>query len=380
VLELKTWCKTIEDSAQEQLENVRSHPLLTSHVAVMPDCHCGYGVPIGCVIAADGGVIPNAVGVDIGCGMAAIKTDIKREELSDDIVKAIMGEIRCRVPVGMVHHKEPVKEDRMPRSLKENLTVVKAESYSARKQLGTLGGGNHFIEFQSDEDGMVWMMVHSGSRNLGYRVANHYNKLAEEQCKRFKYDHLIKQGLAFLPCGTKEYEQYLSEMEYCMDFARCNRETILVSCVKALAGSANFVITRRVDIHHNYAALENHYGRNWMIHRKGAVCAREGVMGIIPGSQGTCSYITEGLGCRESFNSCSHGAGRLMSRKQACRTLDLKEQVKMMDDKGIIHSVSCNSNLDEAPGAYKDIDDVMEQQKDLVKIMHKLTPFAVIKG
>lgn len=262
-----------------------------------------------------------------------------------------------------------------------NLIVCMHEYQSALKQIGTLGSGNHFIEVQKGDDGHIWLMIHSGSRNIGFKVANYYNKLAIELNEKW-YSKVPKEWqLAFLPLDSEEGEMYLAEMQYCVEFALANRKLMMdrvKECVSEVCGDVRY--DKMVNIAHNYARMEYHYGKNIMIHRKGATLAQEGTIGIIPGSQGSASYIVEGLGNKESFESCSHGAGRKMGRKQAQRELDFDTEVKLLNDQGILHSIRNESDLDEAPSAYKNIDEVMDNQKDLVKIKVKLIPLAVIKG
>jgi tRNA-splicing ligase RtcB len=261
------------------------------------------------------------------------------------------------------------------------LPIVKREYYSALKQLGTLGGGNHFIEIQKGDDGYIWIMIHSGSRNIGYKVANHYNKLAIEINKKWHTQVPEKWELAFLPLESEEGQEYLREMQYCVDFALANRELMMSRIKLSIDEVVDGVIYEDlINIAHNYASLEHHFGENVMVHRKGATLAREGITGIIPGSQGTKSYIVAGKGNPESFMSCSHGAGRTMSRTKARNELNLEEEKRKLDEQGIIHAIRNKSDLDEASSAYKDIDVVMENQKDLVDILVELTPLAVIKG
>lgn len=327
------------------------------------------------------------VGVDIGCGMLAVKTSLT--EISTEALKDILGGIRRNIPVGMRHHKEPQQnklfgdlgdmEDYL--AIWANTIVCRKEFENARKQLGTLGGGNHFIEIQKGDDGHIWFMIHSGSRNLGFKVANYYNNLAEEINLKFKQDEVVKNDLAFLPQGTPEFDYYVREMELSLRFAYENRqkmsELIKIEFERVCGGSELF--ESEINIHHNYAALEAHYGRNVWVHRKGAVLARKGTVGIIAGSQGTASYIVEGLGNAVALNTCSHGAGRKMSRKKARQTLNLEDEKAKLESKGILHGIRNAESLDEAAGAYKDIELVMSEQADLVKILVKLEPLAVVK-
>jgi tRNA-splicing ligase RtcB len=369
---------SIEDGALEQIENAASLPFAFKHVALMPDGHQGYGAPIGGVLATQGVVVPNFVGVDIGCGMYSVKTYLHKDEVSTEQLKKIMGIIRETVPVGFGHN-EAAQEGMPLVSGTESVVIQQIES--ASKQIGTLGGGNHFIEIQYDEEGTIWYMIHSGSRNLGKKVADHYNKVAKQLNEMWFSSVDPKWDLAFLPIETPEAKDYMEEMQYCVDFALANR-ALMGERVENAFGSVLDVgeFSEPINIAHNYAAWENHFGQNVIVHRKGATRARYGEVGIIPGSQGTASYIVEGLGNPDSFESCSHGAGRKMGRKDATRRLDLKEEIQKLDDQGIIHGIRNVSDLDEAAGAYKDIENVMEQQTDLVRVLVKLRPLAVVKG
>ena len=381
---IKLWLKDIDSGAMEQAKNIANLPFVHSHIAVMPDAHMGYGMPIGGVMATEEAVVPNAVGVDIGCGMCAQKTSLR--SLNSEQLKGIMRLIGKSVPVGFKHHRKPQDTQMMPEPAEKGVTladlqVVSREYRNALTQLGTLGGGNHFIEIQKGSDGFIWIMIHSGSRNLGYRVANFYNKLAITRAGSFGPAIPKNQQLAYLPIDSAEGEQYLREMDYCVAFALANRRLMMKRVKEALqtiAGQVQF--GEFINISHNYAAFETHFQKNVLVHRKGATSAREGETGIIPGSQGMPSYLVRGKGNRESFTSCSHGAGRKMGRKQARRSLDLRKERKKLEDQGILHAVCGRRDLDEAPGAYKDIDQVIENQLDLVEVIVTLKPLAVIKG
>jgi tRNA-splicing ligase RtcB (3'-phosphate/5'-hydroxy nucleic acid ligase) len=378
---IKLWLEDIEEGALAQARNMANLPFVFKHIAIMPDSHRGYGMPIGGVLATKGVIVPNAVGVDIGCGMCALKTSL--DNLSTETLKKIMSGIRELVPLGFDHHKEKQEIALMP----SNETIVKngmveRQFESARKQIGTLGGGNHFIEIQKGSDGHIWIMIHSGSRNIGLKVAEHYNKLAQNLNERWHSGVEKSMNLAFLPIETQEAKDYFNEMQYCVDFAFANRRLIMNNIISVFTDCfhGNFSELEFVNIAHNYARWEHHFNTNVIVHRKGATSAKEGETGIIPGSQGTKSYIVKGKGNAESFESCSHGAGRVLGRKQAERTLDLEAEIARLDEQGIIHSIRSKSDLDEAPGAYKNIDIVMENQKDLVDILVELSPLAVIKG
>lgn len=373
-----SWCNNPEEGAIKQAMNISEHPWLVGNVCLMPDTHEGYGMPIGGVVALDNAICPNMVGVDIGCGMLAVRTSLK--EISVDNLKSILGEIRSSIPVGFNHHKTAqshlIFEDH-----RWNLPICGQEFESAKHQIGTLGGGNHFIEIQKGSDGFIWFMIHSGSRNLGYKVAKYYNDLANELCSRWKQDKIVKDQLAVLPIGTKEARDYINEMNLCLEFSNANRDhmsNFIKEAFNKVIGNVTY--DEPINIQHNYATLEHHYDRNVWVHRKGATLARENTVGIIPGSQGTSSYIVKGLGNEASLCSCSHGAGRRMSRSKAKQELNLKEEQEKLDKKGILHAIRGKNDLEEASSAYKDIDVVMEEQKDLVEILVKLEPLAVVKG
>jgi len=377
-LPIKAWLDDIEDGALKQAYNLAELPFVYKHIALMPDAHVGYGMPIGGIMATKGVVVPYAVGYDIGCGMCVCSLGIK--DISKEDLKKVMGLIRKRIPVGKNWHKEMKATGFLP-DLPDNTPIVEREYAKARKQVGTLGGGNHFIEIQKGSGGYIHIMIHSGSRNLGHQVAGHYNKVAVELNERWFSKVPKEWQLAFLPTDTDEGRAYMAEMEYCLKFARKNRafmmnEVIKIFVSEGISGPEETYL----DVAHNYAAWENHFGQNVIVHRKGATRAYEGERGIIPGSQGAFSYIVKGKGHEMAFKSCSHGAGRKMGRKDAIRSLDMAEQIDILDAKGVIHSVRNKGNLDEAPGAYKDIAEVMANQSDLVDIEVELTPLAVIKG
>ena len=379
---IKIWAEDIEPGAEQQLKNLANLPFIHQWVCAMPDCHQGYGMPIGGVIATKGVVIPNAVGVDIGCGMCAIKTSLT--DIPEEKLKEVLGCARKCIPVGFKHLEWSQDDSLMP-ELKDNMPIADEQYEKALFQLGTLGGGNHFIEIQKGSDGHIWIMIHSGSRNIGKKVADYYNKKAVELNELWHTSIPKEWELAFLPADSELAVAYLNEMQFCVEFALANRKLMMEIVIRILeqmnlipAQEAQSYANNMINIAHNYAQLENHMGKNVYVHRKGATRARIGEVGIIPGSMGTSSYIVEGLGNVQSFMSCSHGAGRRMGRKEAIRTLNLaEEQAKM---KGIIGAPRTQDELEEAPGAYKNIEDVMEQQKDLVKINVSLSPLAVIKG
>jgi len=382
-LPIKLWLNEIEDGAMKQAINLANLPFAFNHIVIMPDCHQGYGMPIGGVLATKGVVIPNAVGVDIGCGMSAVRTSLNDINISR--LRTIMYGIRDLVPLGFKHHKKSRNPERMPEgeSMKiDDLPVVSREYNSALYQLGTLGGGNHFIEIQKGSDGFIWLMVHSGSRNIGKQVADHYNNLAMKLNDKWGKSEYRKWQLAYLPENSDEGIIYWNEMQFCIDFAFANRQLMIDNILSVFINEYGEKIkfAPLINIAHNYASREKHFGEQVIVHRKGATRAKKGQTGIIPGSQGTNSYIVRGKGNKDSFESCSHGAGRVMGRKQAQRSLDLSKEIKDLDKKNILHSLQSKKDLDEAPSAYKDIKEVMKNQSDLVEILVELTPMAVIKG
>ena len=376
-LYIKSWCSEPEAGALEQAMNIAQLPFAFGHVALMPDAHQGFGMPIGGVLATQGVVIPNAVGVDIGCGMLACQTAL--QAMTKDEIKKVMGLVRRAVPVGFDHRKTPLEINKPPP--KESAPIANQEYNSARYQVGTLGGGNHFIEIQRGSDGYIWFMIHSGSRNIGKKVCDYYNKLAKNLSGQRAVAVPGQWDLAYLPVESDEGVQYLQEMGYCQEFAYKNREVMADLIADAFAEVMHrFGVQKTINVHHNYARLERHFGADVWVHRKGAISAGKGEVGIIPGSQGSKSFITRGLGNPESFSSSSHGAGRRMGRKEAERTLSLRDEIKHMDDLGIVHGIRGAGDLDEAAGAYKNIDVVMAEQADLAAIEVELTPLGVIKA
>ena len=356
------------------MRHLASPPFVFKHVAIMPDGHQGYGMPIGGVCATEGVVVPNMVGVDIGCGLCAVKTNLLADDLgyrdNRETLKKVMGEIRDTVPVGFNRHNAKQDPALMPENLPfggphSTFSVVERELDKAMTQLGTLGGGNHFIEIQKGSDGHVWVMIHSGSRNIGKQVADYYNRLAVELNEKWHASVPKAWELAFLPLNSTEGDCYRREMQYCVDFALANRQLMMNRVMEAMALAGGYQIEPMINIAHNYAAMEHHFGHDVLVHRKGATRARLGEVGIIPGSQGTKSYIVNGKGSRDSFESCSHGAGRKLGRKQACRQLKLEDEIALLDAAGVVHGIRSEKDLDEAPGAYKNIAEVMENQADL---------------
>ena len=398
---VKSWCENCEEGAVKQAANLAKHPVVFHHVALMPDAHQGYGMPIGGVIATDSAVIPAAVGVDIGCGMIATETDIPAERFADMAFRrAFQEKLKERIPVGEgVSHRETqnwegFEEYTANNGMRSNLWPSKLD----RLNLGTLGGGNHFIELQKSTalDGKgdpaggskVWLMIHSGSRNLGKRIEEHYHKIANRLCARFRVP-LADPDLAFLPIEEADGHYYFTDMLFALRYAKENRRRMMEAMKETVAEfvpEVNFL--RTIDIHHNYAACEEHFGKKVFVHRKGATSAKLDEIGIIPGSMGTASYIVRGLGNPDSFMSCSHGAGRRMSRIAASTTLTVEECDQAMD--GIVcerwhkykgyGKAKGRLDLSEAPQAYKDIESVIDAERDLIEPLVRLVPMASLKG
>ena len=398
---VKSWCENCEEGAVKQAANLAKHPVVFHHVALMPDAHQGYGMPIGGVIATDSAVIPAAVGVDIGCGMIATETDIPAERFADMAFRrAFQEKLKERIPVGEgVSHRETqnwegFEEYTANNGMRSNLWPSKLD----RLNLGTLGGGNHFIELQKstsldgkgDPEGgsKVWLMIHSGSRNLGKRIEEHYHKIANRLCTRFRVP-LADPDLAFLPIAEQDGHDYFTDMLFALRYAKENRRRMMEAMKETVAEfvpEVNFL--RTIDIHHNYAACEEHFGKKVFVHRKGATSAKLDEIGIIPGSMGTASYIVRGLGNPDSFMSCSHGAGRRMSRIAASTTLTVEECDQAMD--GIVcerwhkykgyGKAKGRLDLSEAPQAYKDIESVIDAERDLIEPLVRLVPMASLKG
>ena len=406
---VKSWCADCEEGAVKQAASLAQHPALFHHVALMPDAHLGYGMPIGGVVAAEDAVIPAAVGVDIGCGMIATETDVPAERFADMAFRrAFQEKLKTRIPVGEgVSHKttqdwEGFEEYTANNGMRSDLWPSKLD----RMNLGTLGGGNHFIELQKTtpleiggalgdralpdgDESRVWLMIHSGSRNLGKRIEEHYHKIASRLCSRFRVP-LADPDLAFLPIAEKEGHDYFTDMLFALRYAKENRRRMMEAMKETLlefAPGANFI--RTIDIHHNYAACEEHFGKKVFVHRKGATSAKLDEVGIIPGSMGTASYIVRGLGNPDSFMSCSHGAGRRMSRVAASANLTVEECDKAMEGivcerwgryKGFSKKAKGKFDLSEAPQAYKDIEGVISSELDLVEPLVRLVPLASLKG
>ena len=376
---VKIWANVneVESAALDQLRSIASLPWVFHHVAVMPDVHLGKGATVGSVIAMKGAVSPAAVGVDIGCGMAALKTNLRAKDLPDNL-HALRSRIEEGIPVGFSQHGEPVKAKEETELFEEfeQLTPEVQDLFGkARRQLGTLGGGNHFIELCLDTEDTVWMMLHSGSRNIGKTLA----EIHMWKAKKLEHNQaIVDRDLAVFLAGTKEMEDYRRDLFWAQRYAMANRQVMLKlywEAMREFFPEAKEEL--RVLCHHNYVSEEKHYGEDVLVTRKGAIRAGKGELGIIPGSMGTRSYIVRGLGNEESFCSASHGAGRKMSRNEAKKRFslaDLAEQTK---------GIECRKDsavIDEIPGAYKKIEKVMEQQKDLVEVVAELRQVLCVKG
>ena len=378
---IKLWLDDIEDGALQQAKNLANLPFAFKHIAIMPDSHQGYGMPIGGVLATKDVVIPNAVGVDIGCGMCVTETSLVYIT-QEDLLK-VVNLIKKVIPVGFNHN---LTKHEIPAIFDNYTPIIDKEFDKAQYQIGTLGGGNHFIEIEKGSNDHIWIMIHSGSRNLGKQVADYYNKLAIQLNSKWYSSVEKNKDLAFLPISSDEAVNYINEMTYCVEFALANRKLMMqriMECFNTVIPNITFPAFRGETINnisHNYVRQEHHFNTNVLIHRKGATSAKLDELGIIPGSMGTKSYIVRGLGNNQSFMSCSHGAGRKMGRTQAQRELNLEMEIATMNNQAILHDIVSINDLDEAPSAYKDIDTVMKNQENLVEILVELRPLAVIKG
>lgn len=403
VVPIKAWVQGVqlEWEARQQLINVAKLPFIHKHVAVMPDVHWGMGATIGSVIPTYGAIVPAAVGVDIGCGMMAVRTALTANDLPENL-RELREAIEKAVPHGRTKHGQVGDKGGwhrdIPRSvgqvfreeLGSDLTAIfdahpklKSKRVNSLSHLGTLGSGNHFIEVCLDESNNVWVMLHSGSRGIGNRLGSYFIQLAKEDMRKW-FINLPDSNLAYFSEGTEHFGDYWFAVDWAQRFARQNRELMMDAVLDAIAQTikprqALRIRTREeaINCHHNYVSRENHFGKNILVTRKGAVRAREGELGIIPGSMGVKSYIVRGKGNKDSFQSCSHGAGRVMSRSQA------KRQFTVADHEKATEGVECRKDInviDETPGAYKDIDAVMEAQKDLVEIVHTLKQVVCVKG
>ncbi len=393
---IKAWTRGVpfEAEAEAQLRRVAKLPFVHKWVAVMPDVHAGKGATVGSVIATSGAIIPAAVGVDIGCGMIAVETTLSASQLPDG-TKALRTAIEAAVPHGRTNNGGPGD-----RGAWGNVPASVAEAWSALspryqeiveknpkigrgvspEHLGTLGTGNHFIEICLDERDKVWVMLHSGSRGVGNRIGSYFIERAKREMEKWMIQ-LPDMDLAYLPEGSEHFGAYCDAVSWAQEYARTNRALMMEATIEALRKTGllpPFELTREaVNCHHNYVARENHFGKDVWVTRKGAVRAQEGDLGIIPGSMGAKSYIVAGKGNRESFCSCSHGAGRKMSRTAAKKAFSLEDHARMTA------GIECRKDadvIDETPGAYKAIEDVMDAQKDLVEVLFTLRQIVCVKG
>lgn len=394
-LHVKMWTKgvPVDDKARVQLSKAAKMPFLFKHVAAMPDVHVGIGATVGSVIPTMGAVIPAAVGVDIGCGMMAARTSLHANDLPDNL-DGVRDAIEKAVPHGRTSGRggrdkgawgdPPIEvvdawgdlSFRFKRIVEKHPRLERVNHVT---HLGTLGTGNHFIELCLDTDGRVWVMLHSGSRGVGNAIGSYFINLAKEDMRKW-FINLPDEDLAYFPEGTDHFDDYVEAVGWAQDFAATNRRMMMTNVIRALRGEIAKPFDAKleaINCHHNYVTRENHFGKNVLVTRKGAVRAANGVMGIIPGSMGAKSFIVRGLGNAESFDSCSHGAGRVMSRTEAKKTVTLAEHIA--DTKG----VSCRKDesvIDESPRAYKPIEAVMAAQADLVEIVHTLKQVVCVKG
>lgn len=382
------WTAEIEESARRQLANVSRLPIVHHHVAAMPDVHVGIGATVGSVIATRGAIIPAAVGVDIGCGMIAARTSLTANDIDEGALRKVFNQISRDIPVGRRQHEPDRALGTAAQPFSAGLQAICEKHPSVRKafsdfnnwvyQLGTLGTGNHFIEVCLDEAGRVWIMLHSGSRGIGNRIGHYFIELAREDMLRLDAN-LPDDDLAYLQEGTQHFADYVEAVSWAQSYAQENRHQMMALTLAALARHLPpFEVTQEaVNCHHNYVTREHHYGADVWVTRKGAIRAGQHELGIIPGSMGAKSYIVRGKGNPESFESCAHGAGRRMSRTQANKTFNKDDLVRQTEgvicrkDKGVV---------DEIPGAYKDIDQVMLNQTDLVEIVHTLKQVLCVKG
>lgn len=395
---VKAWTKGVlfEEEAQKQVAKMASLPFIRGHIAIMPDVHAGMGSTVGSVIPTKGAIVPACVGVDIGCGMIAVRTSLKAKDLPDSL-SLVRSKIEANVPVGrtdnggrndrgawgappsaVVAAWDGMKED-FNRLVQKHPKMVRVNDDRPVKQLCTLGTGNHFIEVCLDENQDVWVMLHSGSRGIGNSLGSYFINIAKEEMKRF-HINLIDQDLSYLSEGTTHFSDYVDGVHWAQNYALVNRELMMERVLQSMRESGLPPFTAHleaVNCHHNYVAKENHFGENILVTRKGAVRAAKGVMGIIPGSMGAKSFIVRGLGNPDSFDSCSHGAGRTMSRTSAKKLFTVEDHIKATE------GIECRKDaevIDETPACYKSIDAVMEAQKDLVEVVHTLRQVVCVKG
>jgi tRNA-splicing ligase RtcB (3'-phosphate/5'-hydroxy nucleic acid ligase) len=384
----------MEEEALRQMERICQLPFIYEHAALMPDGHLGIGGAVGAVVPTVGAIVPAVVGVDLGCGMAAVRTTLTANDLPDSL-----GHVRAAIETEVPHGRTNEGGDNDKGSHLKLTTDVEAawlglkpgydhildrhphlSHKRAANQLGSLGTGNHFIELCLDENNDVWIMLHSGSRGAGNKIGTYFTELAKTDMEKF-FIHLPDKNLAYLPEDTEHFDDYVNAVEWAQNYAQINRELMLSSVVRALSRKTRLppfsLKDEAVNCHHNYVTRENHFGNNVWVTRKGAVSAKKGRLGIIPGSMGTASFIVRGKGNPQSFSSCSHGAGRKMSRTEAKRTFTLK------DHEYATRGVECRKDkdvIDETPGAYKAIETVISAQEDLIEVVHRLRQVLCVKG
>jgi len=385
---VKIYTDQIEYQALDQLKDISRLPIIHSHIAAMPDVHLGIGATVGSVIPTVNAIIPAAVGVDIGCGMNALRLSVKSAQLPDNL-KPLRLSIEAAVPVGLRRHKRISARDSACKPMASGIDVISGKHPGLLKmlkkpqetwvtQMGTLGSGNHCIELCIDDNKDVWVMLHSGSRGLGNAIGRYFIALAKKDMQGHMHN-MPNKDLCYFSEGNHHLVDYVEAVEWAQHYAKVNRQEMMKLVLRAIKEHLPaFTITKEaINCHHNYVQREHHYGKDVFLTRKGAISAREGELGIIPGSMGARSFIVRGLGNEESFCSCSHGAGRIMSRSAAKKRFtrkDLEEQTKGVEcrkDKNVI---------DEIPGAYKDIDQVMKNQSDLVEVLHTLKQVVCVKG
>ena len=378
-LPVYVWGDAIDEQTLAQARNLANLPFASHHVALMPDAHVGYGMPIGGVFAARGRVIPHAVGLDIGCGVRGWRTNVPAGEFLR-VREAVLGKVQRAVPQGFDWHSSSQADRTDLFDTVPDVPALRAEIAKAERQVGSLGGGNHFIEVQEDPEGIAWVMVHTGSRNVGKQVAEHFDHVACDVTRREGSLVPAEWGLADLDCDSEPGREYLAAMSWCMRFARESRRLIAETVQAALDARFTGVSPDApIDVQHNYASVERHFGEEVVVHRKGAIHACGTV--LVPGSMGSASYVGEGCSSPDAFESCSHGAGRAMGRKAAMRALSRESVLAELDELGIaLFKEHQRDVAEEAPEAYKDIEDVMRWQKDLVTPRVRLRPLGVVKG
>ena len=382
---LRVWAEGLEEEAMSQARRTARLPIVTGHVSLMPDAHVGLGATIGSVVPTEGAVIPACVGVDIGCGMAAVLTDLRAADLPEDL-SPLLHRIERAIPAGVgrghdwgSHSPEAQRASAWLSRHRPHTTLNDRLEKKSRDQMGTLGAGNHFVEISLDEDDRVWAVLHSGSRGIGNQLAQSHIATAKIVAKRLDIE-LEDPDLAYVLEGTPEFESYLGDLLFAQAYARANRETMLDALLAALfrfVGHGRQL--ERINCHHNYTAQERHFGRMLWITRKGAISARRGEAGIIPGSMGTDTYLVTGKGNADAYSSSAHGAGRRMSRTRARKTLTASSLTEAMEGRTWLGN-KASRLVDEHPLAYKDIDEVMRLSVDLVEVKHKLTAILNYKG